>query len=54
MLTCFLQKCSYKPVEKCDTVYEEECEVSYSNGPQCEKVARLQCKTEQVISVISN
>ena len=41
-------------MEKCDTVYEEECEVSYSNGPQCEKVARLQCKTEQVISVISN
>ena len=35
-------------MEKCETVYEDQCEVSYRAGRQCQKVAKLECRTEEV------
>ena len=39
-------------MEKCETLYEDKCELTVRYGRQCGKVAKLQCKTVKVIMEI--
>ena len=49
LITFSVQSCYYENEKSCNTVYEENCQFTFSYGKLCEKTPTKQCEDVEVI-----